>query len=82
MSLLTKALTLLALALPAAAAAADALPKPVADLGCLIGTWKGKGTFEAGKDRGASGNYTLRYMWKGGGLFGGRSLHLVGLSRG
>ena len=37
---------------------------------------------EAGKDRGASGNYTLRYMWKGGGLFGGRSLHLVGLSRG
>lgn len=36
---------------------------------------------EAGKDRKASGNYTLRYMWKGGGLFGGRSLHLVGLSR-
>jgi hypothetical protein len=37
---------------------------------------------EAGKDRRASGNYTLRYMWKGGGLFGGRSLHLVSLSRG
>jgi hypothetical protein len=37
---------------------------------------------EAGKDRRASGSYTLRYMWKGGGLFGGRSLHLVGLSRG
>jgi hypothetical protein len=36
---------------------------------------------EAGKDRRASGTYTLRYMWKGGGLFGGRSLHLVGLSR-
>jgi hypothetical protein len=36
---------------------------------------------EAGKDRKASGSYTLRYMWKGGGLFGGRSLHLVGLSR-
>ena len=36
---------------------------------------------EAGKERTASGNYTLRYMWKGGGLFGGRSLHLVGLSR-
>ena len=36
---------------------------------------------EAGKDRTASGNYTIRYMWKGGGLFGGRSLHLVGLSR-
>jgi hypothetical protein len=37
---------------------------------------------EMGKDRRSSGNYTLRYMWKGGGLFGSRSLHLVGLSRG
>jgi len=36
---------------------------------------------EMGKDRRASGNYTLRYMWKGGGLFGGRSLNLVSLSR-
>lgn len=36
---------------------------------------------EAGKERHASSGYTLRYMWKGGGLFGGRSLHLVGLSR-
>ena len=36
---------------------------------------------EAGKERRASGPYTLRYMWKGGGLFGGRSLHLLGLSR-
>lgn len=36
---------------------------------------------EAGHDRRASGSYTLRYIWKGGGLFGGRSLHLVGLSR-
>ena len=36
---------------------------------------------EMGKDRKTSGTYTLRYMWKGGGLFGGRSLHLVGLSR-
>jgi hypothetical protein len=36
---------------------------------------------EAGKDKTSSGNYTLRYEWKGGGLFGGRSLHLVGLSR-
>jgi len=36
---------------------------------------------EMGKDRRASGNYTLRYMWKGGGLFGGRSLRLEGLSR-
>jgi hypothetical protein len=37
---------------------------------------------EAGKDKTSSGNYTLRYQWKGAGLFGGRSLHLVGLSRG
>ena len=36
---------------------------------------------EAGKERRASSRYTLRYMWKGGGLFGGRSLHLVSLSR-
>ena len=36
---------------------------------------------EAGKERRASGRYTLRYVWKGGGLFGGRSLHLVSLSR-
>jgi hypothetical protein len=37
---------------------------------------------EMGKDRRSTGTYSLRYMWKGGGLFGGRTLHLVGLSRG
>src|SRR5579864_2179086 len=37
---------------------------------------------ELGTDRRASSTYTLRYVWKGGGLFGGRSLHLVSLSRG
>ncbi|HSR00810.1 MAG TPA: hypothetical protein VLM36_12960 [Sphingomicrobium sp.] len=37
---------------------------------------------EMGKERRSTGAYTLRYTWKGGGLFGGRSLHLVGLSRG
>jgi hypothetical protein len=37
---------------------------------------------EMGEDRRAAGTYTLRYMWKHGGLFSGRSLHLVGLSRG
>ena len=36
---------------------------------------------ELGKDRTASGTYTLRYAWKGGGLFGGRSLRLIALSR-
>jgi hypothetical protein len=37
---------------------------------------------EAGADRRASGRYTLRYRWESGGLFGGRSLRLVSLSRG
>lgn len=36
---------------------------------------------EAGNDRKASGSYQLSYKWEGGGLFGGRSLHFVGLSR-
>jgi hypothetical protein len=37
---------------------------------------------EAGADRTGGGNYVLRYRWDGGGLFGGRTLHLTGLSRG
>lgn len=37
---------------------------------------------EAGKDRRGGGSYVLRYKWVGGGLFGGRSLKLVSLSRG
>ena len=37
---------------------------------------------EAGADRRGGGTYVLRYKWEGGGLFGGRSLRLVGLSRG
>ena len=36
---------------------------------------------EAGADRRGGGSYVLRYRWEGGGLFGGRSLHLLGLSR-
>ncbi len=36
---------------------------------------------EMGKDRRGGGNYVLRYKWQGGGLFGGRSLRLAGLSR-
>lgn len=36
---------------------------------------------EAGKEKRSSGAYTLRYVWKGGGLFGGRSLRLIGLMR-
>lgn len=37
---------------------------------------------EEGADRHGGGSYVLRYKWQGGGLFGGRSLHLLGLSRG
>lgn len=36
---------------------------------------------EAGADRRGGGSYVLRYRWEGGGLLGGRSLRLVGLSR-
>ncbi|MFL6764465.1 MAG: hypothetical protein ACJ8FO_04635 [Sphingomicrobium sp.] len=36
---------------------------------------------ENGADRRGGGSYLLRYKWEGGGLFGGRSLRLVGLSR-
>ena len=36
---------------------------------------------EMGKDRRGGGNYVIRYKWEGGGLFGGRSLRLTGLSR-
>ncbi len=37
---------------------------------------------EAGEMRHASDNYVLAYRWEGGGLFGGHSLRLTGLSRG
>ena len=36
---------------------------------------------EAGTDRRASRDYRIRYRWEGGGLFGGRSLRITGLSR-
>jgi hypothetical protein len=36
---------------------------------------------ESGADRRGGGAYVLRYKWEGGGLFGGRSLRLVGFSR-
>ena len=36
---------------------------------------------EAGADRRGGGSYVLRYKWEGGGLFGGRSLRLLSLSR-
>lgn len=36
---------------------------------------------EAGADKAATGSYVISYRWEGGGLLGGRSLRLVGLSR-
>jgi hypothetical protein len=36
---------------------------------------------EAGADKTATGSYMLTYRWEEGGLLGGRSLRLVGLSR-
>jgi hypothetical protein len=36
---------------------------------------------EAGADKSTTGSYVISYRWEGGGLFGGRSLRLVGLSR-
>jgi hypothetical protein len=36
---------------------------------------------ENGSDRRGGGTYVLRYKWEGGGLFGGRSIHLRGLSK-
>ena len=37
---------------------------------------------ETGTDRTGGGSYVLRYRWESGGLFGGRTLRLTGLSRG
>jgi hypothetical protein len=36
---------------------------------------------EAGADKTAAGSYVLRYKWEGGGLLGGRSLRLTGMSK-
>jgi hypothetical protein len=36
---------------------------------------------EAGADKSATGSYVISYRWESGGLFGGRTLRLVGLSR-
>lgn len=36
---------------------------------------------EAGADKSATSSYIITFRWEGGGLFGGRSLRLVSLSR-
>lgn len=50
MKTLTKLAAMFALSIPAVAAA-DALPKPVADMECLVGNWKATGTVQMGKDK-------------------------------
>jgi hypothetical protein len=50
MKKLTKLTAVLALIAPTSASASDALPKPVADMECLVGQWKGGGTMAMGKD--------------------------------
>ena len=37
---------------------------------------------EGGADRRGGGIYVIRYKWEGGGLLGGRSLHILSLSKG
>ena len=51
MKTFTKLTAVLTLAVPVAAAAADPLLKPVADMECLVGSWKGSGTIAMGKDK-------------------------------
>ena len=36
---------------------------------------------EAGADKSAAGSYLVSYKWEGGGLFGGKSLRLTGMSK-
>ncbi len=36
---------------------------------------------EAGTDKTAAGTYSISYEWEGGGLFGGRSLRLTGMTK-
>ena len=49
MKSLAKMFTVLCVALPVTAAA-EPLPKPVADMECMVGTWKGAGSLVMGKD--------------------------------
>src|SRR5690242_7869044 len=46
----SKVIAALCIALPATAIA-EPLPKPVQDMECLVGTWKGGGSVSMGKDR-------------------------------
>lgn len=50
MNRLIRALAVLAVAYPLTAAA-EPLPKPVSDMSCLVGEWKGSGIIAMGKDK-------------------------------
>jgi hypothetical protein len=77
MKTLTNLLPVLALAIPAVATA-DALPKQVADMECLVGTWKATGTFTAGKDKAnVSATWTCKRTSAKFGVL--CNLHLTGL---
>lgn len=51
MNMLKKIIVLASVLSPVGALAAEELPKPVADMECLVGTWKGSGSFVMGKDK-------------------------------
>jgi hypothetical protein len=63
-------------------AALNARPKEPKDVAQRVPMKIAARYVEMGADRRGGGTYILRYRWEGGGLFGGRSLRLVGLSRG
>lgn len=66
----------------AAGAFEDALGKPDEDKGTHRLQVRTEARYvEAGADKSATGSYMLSYRWESGGLLGGRSLRLVGLSR-
>lgn len=56
-------------------------PKEAKDVAYSVPVRTNAHYVEMGSDRTREGNYVLRYKWEGGGLFGGRSIHLVSFSR-
>jgi len=63
------------------AAALKGREKEAKDVAFSVPVRIGARYVDNGTERRGGGPYILRYKWEGGGLFGGRSLHLLGLSR-
>jgi hypothetical protein len=60
----------------------DAVGKPDDDKGAHRLSVRAEARYvEAGADKSATGSYVITYRWESGGLLGGRSLRLIGLSR-